>query len=183
MRSPDLGKLSLEERTALCIYISCWFTVGEIFRDIEDRFDIAGDVARGEAIRATAFWVYYWLTEDIYTYDVLRMPESEAREMLNQLTALFVEDFSLPLAELRSMLDQVRRSETVDKSNVFLALASFFGNAVGNDLIERAEITAVVQSHFPMYHQRIHDMIELNKKPQEELILDFYENYRGKRKS
>lgn len=172
--------LSKDEKKVICVYIHCFFVIGEIVKDVYDYLigQNKEDKKKQNTItRACAFWVYYWLVEDFWNYDILKITEKESKRFLDEITYFFVKDFKFQHSELNKMLEEVRRVKNGVESNKFLKLTEYFGEECKNSLTKKSQVTLLVQSNFEGYQKGLHDIITWNEEKMKEVIMDFYTNY------
>ncbi|GEM_PF-4486483 len=171
------NRLTPHQKTLICIYIASSLLVRDIVKTILDRADLFDVPEESVATKATAFWLYYWLTQDIWDYNVLNLPEADAHNAMDFLTKLFCEDFGFSVDELAAMLRQVHESANPQKNNSFLVLTRFYGGEFEEDLSAKAHLISIVQRHFESYHTLLHEMMGHDEQTKDELIADFFANY------
>jgi len=176
--------LKKDEKKLICVYIHCFFIIASITKDVYNYLDSqeTGDKVNQDVItKASAFWVYYWLVEDLWEFDILKLSEKDTRRFLNEITYFFVNDFNFSHNELSKMLEDVHKGSKSIKSNVFLKLSEYFGENVKRSAIHTAHITLLAQTQFSSYHEILHEVIIWDEKKMEEVIIDFYRNYRKRK--
>jgi len=176
--------LSKDEKKLMCVYIHCFFIIASIATDVYTYLDSqeSGDKVKRDVItKASAFWVYYWLVEDLWEFDILKLSEKDTRRFLNEITYFFVNDFNFSHNELSKMLEDVHKTSKSIKSNAFLKLSEYFGENVKKSAINTARITLLAQTQFFPYHEILHEVIIWDEKKMEEVIIDFYRNYRKRK--
>jgi len=176
----QVSLLSRDEKKLICVYIHCFLVIGEIVKDVYNHLvgQNKKDKEKQNTItRASAFWVYHWLVEDFWKYDILKISEKEGHRFLDEITYFFIKDFHFQQEELSKMLQETRQASHGVESNIFLKLTEYFGEDCKNSMINKAQVTMLVQSKFEGYHNGLHDIITWNEEKMKEVIVDFYKNY------
>lgn len=176
----QVSLLSKDEKKLICVYIHCFFVIGEIVKDVYNHLvgQNKKDREKQNTItRASAFWVYHWLVEDFWKHDILKVSEKESHRFLDEITYFFIKDFHFQHNELIEMLEEIRQASNVVESNIFLKLTEYFGEDCKNSMVNKAQVTMLVQSNFEGYHKGLHDIITWNEEKMKEVIIDFYTNY------
>ena len=176
----QVSQLSLNEKRVVCVYIHCFFIIGEIVKNVYNCLigqNKENKEKQNIITRSSAFWVYHWLVEDFWKNDILKVSENDSHRFLDEITYFFVKDFNFKHSELSKKLEEVRQASNGVESNIFLKLTEYFGEECKNYLSRKAEITLLVQSHFEPYHEGLHDILGWDEKKMKEVIVDFYTNY------
>jgi len=99
--------LSKDEKKVVCVYIHCFFIIGDIVKNVYNYLvgqNKENKEKQNIITRASALWVYYWLVEDFWKYDILKVSENDSHRFLDEITYFFVKDFSFQHSELSKML-------------------------------------------------------------------------------
>jgi hypothetical protein len=173
----QVSQLSLDEKRVVCVYIHCFFIIGEIVKEVYNYLvgqNKENKEKQNIITRSSAFWVYHWLVEDFWKYDILKVSQNDRHRFLDEITHFFLKEFNFQHSELNKMLEEVGQASNGVESNTLLKLSEYFGEDCKNSATTKAEITLLVQSHFEPYREGLHDILGWDEKTMKEVIVDFY---------